>query len=57
VILKNRKSIRTGARLINIDLVNKRRTMKNIFNNKKLIDFWISVQIDQKKLAEKANDI
>ncbi|XP_060874738.1 zinc finger BED domain-containing protein 5-like [Metopolophium dirhodum] len=29
-------------------------TMKNIFNDKKLIDFWLIVQNDQKQLAEKA---
>ncbi|CAI6348045.1 unnamed protein product [Macrosiphum euphorbiae] len=28
--------------------------MKNIFNDKKLIDFWLIVQNDQNKLAEKA---
>jgi len=37
-----------------IDLVTN-GTMKNIFNNKKLIDFWLIVQNDQKQLAEKAS--
>jgi hypothetical protein len=28
--------------------------MKNIFNDKKVIDFWLIIQNYQKKLAEKA---
>lgn len=36
-----------------IDLVNN-GTLKNIFNDKKLIDFWIIVKNEQKQLAEKA---
>jgi len=37
-----------------IDLVTN-GTMKNIFNDKKLIDFWLIFQNDQKQLAEKAS--